>query len=88
MIAIHEISHLPGQVEAALQFLRHSEEIQQPSRFSGGTAQGRNLTKTEFEVKDSALVVLLEYFNQPLPPAGMPGNAPPSAGTSDTPFSH
>ncbi len=63
------ISNLPGQIEAALQFLRFSEEIATPTNYGGGPAAGRNLSKTEFEVKDSALTVLLEYFNQPIPSA-------------------
>lgn len=84
-----EISNLPGQIEAALQFLRFTEEIVAPKNYGGGPPEeGRTLTKTEFEVKDSALTVLLEYFNQPVPPtdhrhavnppsaAGKPGDLP------------
>lgn len=67
MTLIPNISNLPGQIDAALQFLRFSEEIATPTNYGGGPAAGRNLSKTEFEVKDSALTVLLEYFNQPLP---------------------
>ena len=62
-----ETSQLPGQIEAALQFLRFAEEIQRPQSFDGSSHTGRDLTKTEFEVKDSALTMLLEYFNQPVP---------------------
>jgi hypothetical protein len=50
-----EISNLPGQIEAALQFLRFTEEIVSPKNYSGPPISGRELTKTEFEVKDSAL---------------------------------
>lgn len=69
MTLIPNISNLPGQIDAALQFLCFTEEIVTPTNYGGGPAAGRNLTKTEFEVKDSALTVLLEYFNQPLPTA-------------------
>jgi hypothetical protein len=62
-----EISNLPGQIEAALQFLRFTEEIQHPHSFDSTPRQGRDLNRTELEVKDSALTVLLEYFNQPAP---------------------
>lgn len=75
-----EISNLPGQIEAALQFLRFTEEIQRPHSFDSTPGQGRDLSKTEFEVKDSALTVLLEYFNQPVPPADHRHSVnPPSA---------
>jgi len=62
-----EISSLPGQIEAALQFLRFTEEIQHPSSCDSKSGRGRDLSRTELEVKDSALTVLLEYFNQPVP---------------------
>lgn len=75
-----EISNLPGQIEAALQFLRFAEELQHPHSFDSTPAKGRDLTKTEFEVKDSALTVLLEYFNQPVPaPDHCHAVNPPSA---------
>jgi hypothetical protein len=64
-----EISNIPGQIEAALRFLHFTEEIVAPKNYSGPPVSGRDLTKTEFEVKDSALTVLLEYFNQPVPTA-------------------
>jgi hypothetical protein len=82
MMFAPDITNLPGQIEAALQFLRYTEEIKQPNSFGVASEAGRDLTKTEFEVKDSALTVLLEYFNQPLPatelkeitsPASSPG---------------
>lgn len=62
-----EISNLPGQIEAALQFLRFAEEIVAPKNYSGPPVNGRNLSRSELEVKDSALTVLLEYFNHPVP---------------------
>ena len=62
-----EISNLPGQIEAALQFLRFTEEIAAPKNYGGSPEAGRDLTRTELEVKDSALTVLLEYFNHPVP---------------------
>jgi hypothetical protein len=62
-----EISNLPGQIEAALQFLRFTEELQHPHSFDSTPRQGRDLSRTELEVKDSALTVLLEYFNHPVP---------------------
>jgi len=68
MMIIPEISHLPGQIQAALQFLQFSEDVVSPKNYSGPPVNGRNLSRTELEVKDSALTVLLEYFNQPLPP--------------------
>jgi hypothetical protein len=71
----NEISNLPGQIEAAMQFLRFAVEIQRPISFDSTPREGRNLTRTELEVKDSALTVLLEYFNQPVPP---PDHRPPA----------
>ncbi len=64
---IPDISQLPGQIEAALQFLCLTEQIAAPKNFGGSPEAGRDLTKTELEVKDSALIVLLEYFNHPVP---------------------
>jgi hypothetical protein len=64
---VEQHSNIPGQIEAALSFLRHAEEISNPTNFSGGPTSGRNLSRTEYEVKDSALIVLLQYFNQPIP---------------------
>jgi hypothetical protein len=71
MIVEHH-SNIPGQVEAALSYLRHAEEVSNPSNFSGEPKSGRNLSKTEYEVKDSALILLLQYFNQPLPNIELP----------------
>jgi hypothetical protein len=71
MIVVHN-SNIPGQVEAALSYLRHAEEVSNPSNFSGEAKSGRNLSKTEYEVKDSALILLLQYFNQPLPNIELP----------------
>ena len=62
-----EFSQLPGQIEAALQFLRFAEELQRPLSFDNAPREGRALSRTELEVKDSALTVLLEYFNHPVP---------------------
>lgn len=62
-----EYSNLPGQIEAALQFLRFAEEIAVPKNYDGPPQAGRVLTRTELEVKDSAHTVLLEYFNHPVP---------------------
>lgn len=59
---------LPGHVEAALQFLRFAEEIRQPHGFDATLRKGRELSPTEAEVHDSALTVLLDYFNQPITP--------------------
>jgi hypothetical protein len=64
MINIH--SNLPAHIEAAISYLRFTEEICNPSDYGGAPKSGRKLSKTEFEVKDSALIVLLEYFNQPI----------------------
>lgn len=50
-----EIPNLPGQIEAALQFLRFTEEIAAPKNYGGPPEAGRDLTRTELEVKDSAL---------------------------------
>lgn len=52
MIVIPEISQLPGQIEAALQFLRFAEEIQYPHSFDSMPRPGRELSRTEFEVMD------------------------------------
>jgi hypothetical protein len=68
MTIYQEASNTPGQIEAALQFLRHAEEIMYPKAYGGTPGSGRKLTQTEYEVKDSALTVLLEYFNHPVPP--------------------
>jgi hypothetical protein len=72
-----DFSQLPGQIEAALQFLRFAEELQHPHSFDNTPRDGRALSRTELEVKDSALTVLLEYFNHPVPapehrPAALP----------------
>ena len=80
----NEISNLPGQIEAAMQFLRFAEEIQRPISFDSTPREGRNLTRTELEVKDSALTVLLEYFNQPVPPPDHRPPAQPSHGGADS----
>jgi hypothetical protein len=82
-----EISNLPGQIEAALQFLRFTEEIQHPHSFDSTPGQGRDLTRTELEVKDSALTVLLEYFNHPVPAPyhHHPANPPQGGADSDPP---
>lgn len=64
-------SNLPGQIEAALHFLRYTQEIVNPKELYGPPLAGRNLTRAELEVKDSALTALLEYLNQPAAvPAG------------------
>lgn len=60
-------SNLPGQIEAALTYLRFAEEVCSPPDYSGAYKPGRKLSKTEFEVKDSALICLLHYFNQAIP---------------------
>lgn len=65
----HATPSLPGHVEAALQFLRLAEEIRQPRGFDTTMRKGRELSQTEAEVHDSALTVLLDYFNQPITPA-------------------
>ena len=78
---IPETSQLPGQIEAALQYLRFAEEIQRPQSFDGSSHTGRDLTKTEFEVKDSALTMLLEYFNQSVPVADHRHEGHPSSST-------
>ncbi len=83
-----EISNLPGQIEAALQFLRFAEELQHPLSFDSMPREGRALSRTELEVKDSALTVLLEYFNHPVPapdhrPAAIPSTL---SGKSDNPI--
>ena len=79
-----EISNLPGQIEAALQFLRFTEEIQHPHSFDSMPRQGRDLTRTELEVKDSALTVLLEYFNHPVPAPEQRHAANPPQGGADS----
>ena len=60
-------SNLPGQIEAALHYLRYTQEVVNPRELCGPPLGGRDLNRTELEVKDSALTVLLEYFNQPAP---------------------
>lgn len=77
-----EISNLPGQIEAALQFLRFTEEIAAPKNYGGPPETGRDLSRTELEVKDSALTVLLEYFNHPVPAPEQRQPFQPSAATS------
>jgi len=57
-------SNLPGQIEAALHYLRYTQEIVNPKELCGPNFAERALNRTELEVKDSALTVLLEYFNQ------------------------
>ena len=63
MTLFSEKADLPPKIEAALQFLRHTQEILSPQSFDSSYGKGRALSKTEFEVKDSALTVLLEYFH-------------------------
>jgi hypothetical protein len=58
-------SNLPGQIEAALHYLRYTQEVVSPKDLCGPPLAARALNRTELEVKDSALTVLLEYFNQP-----------------------
>ena len=80
-----EISNLPGQIEAALQFLRFTEEIAAPKNYGGGTPEtGRDLSRTELEVKDSALTLLLEYFNHPVPAPEQRHAANPPQGGADS----
>jgi hypothetical protein len=81
MLPYQETTAAPGQIEAALQFLRFAEEIRSPKNYSSPSVKGRKLSKTEFEVMDSALTLLLEYFNQPPPVAAMQR----SNGTESTP---
>jgi hypothetical protein len=60
-------NNIPGQIEAALQYLRFAEEIRFPINYGDLPKSGRELSKTEFEVMDSAHIVLLQYFNQAVP---------------------
>lgn len=71
-------ANLPGQIEAALTYLRFTEEVCNPPNYIGAPRPGRKLSKTEFEVKDSALICLLHYFNQPMPQLENINLAPPS----------
>jgi hypothetical protein len=52
-------------VGVALQFLGFGEAVRNgmPNRYNGELTGGRDLTKAEADVYDSALTVLLEYFN-------------------------
>lgn len=77
-----EISNLPGQIEAALQYLRFTEEVAAPKNYGGPPEEGRALNRTELEVKDSALTVLLEYFNHPVPVPEQRQRLQPSSATS------
>jgi hypothetical protein len=73
-------NNIPGHIEAALQYLRFSEEIRFPNAYGGTPKSGRRLSKTEFEVMDSAHIVLLQYFNQAVPMADfIHANQPSSA---------
>lgn len=58
-----EANQPPAQVEAAFRFLKFIEKARANSE---STADPRPHVKTELEVQDSALTVLLEYFNLPL----------------------
>ena len=51
-----------------MQFLRFSRTIEDPACYDGQSHAGRSLTRQEAEVYDSALTILLEYFNRPLDP--------------------
>ena len=51
-------------INAAFQYLHFAQGIQNVVTMSGST-EGRELTKAEAEVYDSALTVLLQYFNEP-----------------------
>ena len=56
----------PPKVMAAMEFLRFGHQIQTGESYEmGGSAVpgGRGLTKPEADVYDSALTVMLEYFN-------------------------
>jgi hypothetical protein len=61
-------SNLPPQIAAAMDFLRLARSIEAPFCFDGPTDRGRLLSKGEAEVYDSALTVLIEFFNLPLRP--------------------
>ena len=68
MCCLHQTTRLPGHIETAMQCLRFAEEIHHPASFDGSPRNGRDLSKTEAEVHDSALTVLLDDFNQPITP--------------------
>lgn len=76
---------VPPKIQAAMQFLHFAQGCTAPSQSPyGGEAQpGRELTKMEAEVYDSALVAMLEYFNvgtvsepRPQPPGIHPPDDP------------
>lgn len=61
---------IPAKINAAMDFIRHVETVRTGAMSMnpfGGPSQdsGRELSKHEGEVYDSALTVLLEYFNEP-----------------------
>lgn len=77
-------TNIPGQIEAALQYLRFAEEIRFPNTYGGPPKPGRELSKTEFEVKDSAHILLLQYFNQDIPAPDYSTNHHPFTATDNT----
>ena len=47
-------SNLPGQIEAALHYLRYTQKVENPKEVCGAPLAGYNPTSTELEVKESA----------------------------------
>lgn len=75
---------IPAKINAAMEFIRHIELVRSGAMagnpFGGPSADaGRELDKHEAEVYDSALTVMLEYFNEPGFGPGLP-NAPEDPG--------
>jgi hypothetical protein len=67
--AVESYETIPPQVQAAFQYLHFAEMIRNQqncgSMAGDSPREGRDLTKTEAEVYDSALTTLLNYFNEP-----------------------
>lgn len=53
----------PGRVDAALEFIRHANEVRNPRpNFDGMKPESRDLTPQEEAVESAALEVLRRYF--------------------------
>lgn len=64
-------NEVPSKVQAAMQFIHFCEEVRRgpcgPIMTAGDSPSGggRELSKAEADVYDSALTTLLEFFNEP-----------------------
>jgi hypothetical protein len=67
-------AYIPPKIQAAFQFIEFAERISGNRQICEGDTpkEGRSLSKDELAVYESALTVLLQYFNDSDPGFGVP----------------